>query len=120
MTAYSNIAFPKSLQRWKDDQLVYYYNHKDNGIQAEGEEGKRYSADFVILRKGDLASITAALTKAFADPELNQKIIDNIEVDKKPAIDVIKSYKVDATITSSISVIITKTPVKLADTIISK
>lgn len=120
MTAQSNSEFPTALQRWKDGQWVYFYNHKDNGVQpvddmGMSQEGKRFTADFVIANKVDKTTVTTALIKAIIDPELNQKIIDNIEVDAKPAIEVVKTYKVDAVTTEKIDSILLATPVKSVD-----
>jgi len=49
MKTNSNIAFPKSA-RWKEGETVIFVNHVDNGVQPEGDEGKRYEADFTIVK----------------------------------------------------------------------
>lgn len=111
MIAQSNNPLPNTPQRWKDGQFIYYYNHVDNGIQESDDpmlskEGERYMADFTILQSTDDPEIERAITRAMIDPDLNQAVIDNIEVEAKPAIQVVREYKSDALITSKISEIL--------------
>ncbi|MFA5307846.1 MAG: carbohydrate-binding protein [Candidatus Babeliales bacterium] len=86
MTAQSNTEFPAAIQRWKDGQWVYFYNHKDNGVQEEEKAGSRYEADFTILNDLSLDAALTAITRKVNDPDLDQKVIDNIQVNGKEAI----------------------------------
>ena len=91
MKTQSNIAFP-NLLKWKDGQLVYFYNHADNGVQPEGQEGARYTADMTIVKGDDIDSVINAFTRSEQDEVFNQQVIDNIEVNGKPAIETMKEY----------------------------
>ena len=95
----SNIAFPKSA-RWKDGETVIFINHVDNGVQPEGDEGKRYEADFTIVKGELIDDAIYAFTRQQEDPAFDRQVIDNIEVEGKPAIEVIREYatKVSTTI----------------------
>lgn len=100
MKTNSNIQFPKTA-RWKDGETVVYVNHKDNGVQQEGEEGKRYEADFTIVKDSDdIAGAIEAFTRMTTDPVQDQLVVDNIEIDGTLAIDIKKEYatKVSSTI----------------------
>ena len=97
MTATSNNPLPTTPQRWKEGQFIYYFNHVDNGEQITDDpmfskDGERYSAEVTILQSIDDAEIERALTRAMVDPELDLAVINNIEVDAKPAIKCIKEY----------------------------
>lgn len=91
MKIYSNTPIPEVLQ-WKEGQWLVAINHKDNGIQPEGEEGRRYEADFTVSLGIDSASIAQAFERHFSDTEHDQKVIDTIEVEGKPAIQIVKQY----------------------------
>ena len=75
-------------------------NQIDNGVQPEGEEGKRYTADFTVVDSLDAADAINAVTRITADPVMDQKVVDNIEVNGKPAIETKVDYpaKVASTI----------------------
>jgi hypothetical protein len=106
MIAQSNNPLPTSPQLWKEGQFIYYFNQKDNGVQKEEEEGRRYTAEVTIIDSLDKPAIERAVTRALADPELDRCVTDNIEVEAKPAIQVVKEYKPDALMTSKISAIL--------------
>ena len=108
MKAQSNIELPKEPQRWKEGQVIYYFNHIDNGVQKEGEEGRRYEAEFVIAKDGE---IEKALTISLCDPNLSKLIAENIEVERKPSIDVVKEYTITKGVTDKIKAIFLKTPI---------
>ena len=100
MKTNSNIQFPKTA-RWKDGENVIYVNHKDNGVQPEGEEGKRYEADFTIIKDtDDITGAIEAFTRMTTDPVQDQLVVDNIEIGGTLAIDIKKDYptKVSSTI----------------------
>ena len=100
MKTNSNIQFPKTA-RWKDGETVIYVNHKDNGVQTEGEEGKRYEADFTIVKDtDDITGAIEAFTRMTTDPVQDQLVVDNIEIGGTLAIDIKKEYatKVSSTI----------------------
>jgi hypothetical protein len=100
MKTQSNIAFPKSA-RWKEGEMVVFVNHKDNGVQPEGDEGKRYEADFTIVKTtNDITDVVDAFTRMTIDPVQDRLVVDNIEIDGVKAIDAKKDYptKVSSTI----------------------
>jgi len=100
MKTNSNIQFPKTA-RWKDGETVIYVNHKDNGVQPAGEEGKRYEADFTIVKDtDDITGAIEAFTRMTTDPVQDQLVVDNIEINGTLAIDIKKDYptKVSSTI----------------------
>lgn len=107
MITQSNFPLPTSPQRWKEGQHIFYFNQKDNGVQKEEEAGRRYTAEFTIIDSLDKPAIERAVTRALSDPELDRYVTDNIEVEAKPAIQIVKEYKPDASMTSKISVILT-------------
>jgi hypothetical protein len=110
MITYSNNPLPVDPQKWKDGEFIYFYNHKDNGVQVKENEGSRYSAEFVITNSIEKTAIEKALTRSILDPVLDKCVVENIEVDKMTAINVVKIYKTDAITTAKIAAIIT--PVK--------
>jgi len=79
-------------------------NQVDNGVQPEGEEGKRYTADFTVVDSLDAADAINAVTRITADPVMDQLVVDNIEVNGKPAIETRVDYptKVASTIFPSL------------------
>ena len=92
MKTNSNIPIPNSA-RWKEGETVIYVNHKDNGIQPEGEEGKRYEADFTIVKDtDDITGVIEAFTRMTTDPVQDQLVVDNIEIGGILAIDIKKEY----------------------------
>ena len=99
MKALSNEKIVETV-RWKEGEWAIHINHKDNGIQPEGEEGKRYEADFTIVTALTADEAIHAFTRMTADPSFDQKVIDNIEVAGKPAIETKPTYatKVETTI----------------------
>ena len=88
------------VQRWKEGQYFVSINHKDNGIQIEEEEGNRYEADFTIVDALTAEEAIYAFTRMTNDVEFDNKVIDNIEVNGKPAIETKQEYliKVETTI----------------------
>lgn len=107
MIAQSNNPLPTTPQLWKEGQYIYYFNHKDNGVQKEEEAGRRYTAEFTIIESLEQPDIERAVTRALVDPELDRCVTDNIEVKSKPAMQVVKEYKPDALMTSKILAILT-------------
>ena len=91
MKTNSNIQFPQ-VQRWKDCQFMTVINQVDNGIQPQGEEGKRFTADFTVVDSLEVADAINAVTRITADPVMDQKVVDNIEVNGKPAIETKVDY----------------------------
>ena len=81
--------------------MIVFVNHKDNGVQPEGEEGKRYEADFTIVKDTeDITGVIDAFTRMTVDPVQDQLVVDNIEIGGTLAIDIKKDYttKVSTTI----------------------
>jgi hypothetical protein len=117
MKTNSNTAFPTSPTKWKDGEYVVYINHKDNGIQPEGDEGNRYEAEFTISTGIDDASISQAFERHFSDPEHDQKVIDTIEVDGKPAIEIVKTYPENLPKIKSAGILLDESFVKASDEI---
>ena len=113
MIARSNIPLPGNIQRWKDSQYIFYFNHKDNGIQEEEKEGQRYEADFTISDGETKANIEEALIRGIADTDMDRCVVDNIEVEGKKAIEVKKTYKITAQMTTQINAIFVATPISI-------
>ena len=100
MKTNSSTQFPKTA-RWKEGETVIYVNHKDNGIQPEEQEGRRYEADFTIVKDtDDITGVIEAFTRMTTDPVQDQLVVDNIEIGGILAIDIKKEYatKVSSTI----------------------
>jgi hypothetical protein len=118
MKSQSNIPLPRSPIRWKDGEWSYYFNHKDNGVQKEEDEGRRFEADFTIIKAEKITKADAekALIRSILDAPLEQKVIDNIEVDGKSAIDVVKTYTVTKTTTDKVASILVASPIDLIKT----
>lgn len=91
MKTESNSQLPFTPQKWKEGQLVVYFNHDFKTT----DDGDIYSAEFTIVK--DLKDLRFALQRHFIDPELEQLVIDNIEIKGINAIDIRKEYKVDET-----------------------
>lgn len=87
----SNIPIPGVI-RWKEGEYFIAVNHKDNGVQSEEREGMRYEADFTITDSLEAADAINAVTRITADPVMDQKVVDNIEVNGKPAIETKVDY----------------------------
>ena len=80
MKTNSSTQFPKTA-RWKEGEMIVFVNHKDNGVQPEGEEGKRYEADFTIVKDTeDITGVIDAFTRMTVDPVQDQLVVDNIEI----------------------------------------
>jgi len=100
MKTNSSTQFPK-MARWKDGEKVVFVNHVDNGVQPEGDDGRRYEADFTIVKDtDDITGAIDAFTRMTVDPVQDQLVVDNIEVEGIKAIDIKKDYptKVSSTI----------------------
>ena len=91
MKIQSNIPIPQS-QKWLNEQLFVAINHRDNGVQPEGEEGKRYEADFTVAENDTEEAVLYAFERSFNDAPHDRKVIDKIEVDGVEAIKVKKFY----------------------------
>ena len=113
MKAQSNIPLPDKINRWKEGQFIYYFNHKDNGIQEEEKEGQRYEANFTISSGNKKEDIETALIRSIADTDMDRCVVDNIEVDGKKAIEVKKTYKITAQMTTQINAIFVATPISI-------
>jgi hypothetical protein len=87
MKAQSNIPLPSTPERWKEGEYIYYVNHKDNGVQTAENAGKRYEADFTIVKELTAENIINSFTRMTSDPAAEQKVVDNIEVGGRPAIE---------------------------------
>lgn len=97
MKATSNNQLPTTPQQWKNGEYIIYVNHKDNGVQPEEKQGGRYEADITIIREQTMEKVIDALTRMIYDPILDQKVIDNIEVNNGSALDIINTYSQKAT-----------------------
>lgn len=104
MKLQSNIEISKVAQRWKEGQWLIAINHQDNGVQELEKEGDRYTADFTIVDALTAEAAIQAFTRQQQDVELDKKVIDNIEVDGKPAIETkpVFATKVPTTIFSAL------------------
>jgi hypothetical protein len=92
MRTHSNNPLPTTPQLWKNDEYIIYVNHKDNGVQPEEKTGQRYEAEITIVREQTMEKVVDALTRMTYDPTLDQKVIDNIEVNGGSALNVINVY----------------------------
>ena len=97
MKAQSNIPLPDKVNRWKEGQFIYYVNHKDNGYLPTGDpmtdkSGQRYEADFTIVKEQTAENIINSFTRMINDVAQEQKVVDNIEVAGKPAIEIKPEY----------------------------
>jgi len=92
MKVLSNNQLPTTPQLWKNDEYVIYVNHKDNGIQPSEKNGQRYEAEVTIVREQTMEKVIDALTRMTYDPTLDQKVIDNIEVNGGSALNVVNIY----------------------------
>ena len=113
MKAYSNIELPKNSKRWVNGQLIYYFNHIDNGIQSEERQGMRYEAEIMIAKEEE--DITSILTKYYADPVLCEAIKDNIEVEGMKAIEVKKPYKLNVELSAKVDLAVSTISVSPID-----
>jgi hypothetical protein len=113
MKAFSNVPLPPVPERWKEGQFAYYFNHKDNGIQKEEDEGRRYEADFTIIKAKEItkADVEKILVRSILDESLEQKVIDNIEVEGKSAIDIIKTYIITKATSDKVAEILIEHPI---------
>jgi hypothetical protein len=104
MKTASNIPIPNVL-RWKEGQYFVAVNHIDNGYLPTEDpmtdrSDHRYEADFTITDSLDASDAINAVTRITADPAMDQKVVDNIEIDGNPAIKTKVDYpvKVSSTI----------------------
>lgn len=99
MIIQGSATIPNSL-RWKEGEILIAVNQRDNGDRGEELEGTRYEADFTIVKGEEAEDAIYAFTRMTEDAEFDQKVIDNIEVNGKPAIETVKEYpiKVSSTI----------------------
>lgn len=99
MKIYGSAQIPKVL-RWKENELLLSINHHDNGELKDELAGLRYEADFTIIKGGSMEDAMNAFTRMITDPDFDQKVIDNIEISGKPAIETKPEYttKVSTTI----------------------
>lgn len=91
MRTNSNIPIPE-VTWWKADQYRIAVNPIDNGVQPEGEEGKRYEADITIVDALSAEAAVYACTRMTVDQPHDDKVIHNFEVNGLPAIDVKPEY----------------------------
>lgn len=87
MKTSSTQPFPTQPQRWKEGQQVVYFNQ----TQEQGDDGTIYNVEFTIIRNID--ELEHALLRHFCDPELEQKVIDNIQINGQNPIEIIKNYE---------------------------
>ena len=120
MQAQSNLPLPTTFQRWKEGQMIYYFDHKDNGVQKAEEEGRRYTAEFTIVKSIEKADVEAALIRSILNPLLEKCVVDNIEVEAKMAIEIVKDYKADVITLAKVSAILVKTPIEIKPIEITK
>lgn len=91
MKIQSNIPIPE-VQLWKSGQWVIAINQIDNGEQPEGNEGKRYEADFTIVDAQTAEAAIHAFTRMTVDVPLDESVIYNFEVNGRPAIETKPDY----------------------------
>jgi hypothetical protein len=118
MKTFSNLPIPEQ-QVWKAGQHFVSFNHKDNGVQTEGDEGKRYEAEFTIVDNLDEAELLRATHRHFQDATLEQQVIDNIEVEGGSAVKVKKLYDENLPYLKSADIIRDNTLIKSSEVITS-
>jgi hypothetical protein len=91
--------------RWKEGEIMIVVNTIDRGYLPTDDpmtdmSGQRYEADFTIVKGNTAEDAVYAFTRMTEEPEFDQMVIDNIEVNGKPAIETVKEYetKVSTTI----------------------
>lgn len=99
MKTYSNIPLPDAPKRWKEGEFGIYINHKDNGYLPTDDpntdmSSRRYEAEFTIIKELSAESAIHAFTRMITDPVLDRKVVDNIEINGKPAIETKVDYPV--------------------------
>lgn len=104
MKIHSNTPLNNS-DKWKDGVLMIVVNAVDNGYLPTGDpmtdkSGQRYEADFTFVKGETMEDAMFAFTRMQNDPAFDQLVIDNIEVNGKPAIETKPTYanKVSTTI----------------------
>ena len=88
----SNIPIPQTPLRWKEGEWFIAVNHKDNGVQPAEEEGRRYEADFTIVKELTAEAAILAFTRQQQNSTLDRQVIENIEVSGVKAIDIVEEY----------------------------
>jgi hypothetical protein len=96
MKTQSNIPIPDT-QLWKEGQWAIAINKTDHGYLPTGDpftdkSRQRYDADFTIIDALTAEAALYAFTRQQQNPILDNKVIDNIEVNGVPAIDVKPVY----------------------------
>lgn len=119
MKIYSNMPISTEFDKWKEGQFVIFFNHKDNGLQPEENQGARYEANFTIVNSLEEANILQAIHRNLHDEKLDENVIHNIEVEGKKAINVIKEYPADLPQIKSIAIVTDANLVKETDVITS-
>jgi hypothetical protein len=107
------------IDQWKEGLFAIFFNHKDNGLQPEENEGSRYEADFTIANSLEEANILQAIHRNLHDEELDKNVIHNIQVEGKQAINVIKEYPADLPQIKSVAIVTDANLLKEADVITS-
>lgn len=92
MKTTSNIPIPTTPLRWKEGEWFIAVNHKDNGVQPAEEEGRRYEADFTIVKELTAEAAILAFTRQQQNSTLDRQVIENIEVSGVKAIDIVEEY----------------------------
>ena len=94
MKCYSNIKQPDTPLKWLDGEWALFVNHKENPDVSDDEQGKRWEADFTVVKSLTMDEAIHAFTRMEVDPELDYKVYTSSKVDGVYALDVKKEYHI--------------------------
>lgn len=95
MKIYSSEPLPTNPIKWHKDQVIVFFNHRDNGKMPEGQEGSRYDADFTVSKTAEKDDVLYAVRRNLHDPDLDDAVSNNFEIDGKPSVQIEKKYAQD-------------------------
>lgn len=94
MKCYSNIKQLDTPLKWLDGEWALFVNHKENPDVSDDEQGKRWEADFTVVKSLTMDEAIHAFTRMEVDPELDYKVYTSSKVDGVYALDVKKEYHI--------------------------
>jgi hypothetical protein len=108
------------VQRWKEGQWAMAVNAVDHGYLPTGDpmtdkSGERYEADFTIVDALNAEEAIFAFTRMTQDPTFDQKVVDNIEVNGRPAIETKPTYATPVVTTIFKPLPVTGTPLEIGE-----
>lgn len=82
MKIYSNIPIPDTL-KWKGEQTLIAINKKENPVNSEEDEGKKYEADFTISESNSEQHIVESMQRMLQDSAHDNNVIYGFTKEKK-------------------------------------